>query len=112
MTIHRQGDILLIATNETNLNGYEQLQAGEHSVILADGKATGHLHAVRNAGATLWQKIGSLNADGLAPDRILRLPSDAALTHEEHAPIALAAGDWIVRRQREYSPEALRNVED
>ena len=34
------------------------------------------------------------------------------LLHEEHAPIDLPAGSYIVRIQREYSPEALRNVAD
>jgi hypothetical protein len=36
----------------------------------------------------------------------------AEVIHEEHATIALEPGKYVVRRQREYTPEAIRNVAD
>ena len=35
-----------------------------------------------------------------------------ALQHDEHATINLPPGSYIVRRQREYSPEEIRRVAD
>ena len=47
-------------------------------------------------------------------DRLLRVKaqSGVALVHEEHQAIILPPGDFIVRNQREYSPESLRFVAD
>ena len=35
-----------------------------------------------------------------------------ALEHDEHETIQLPPGDYRIIRQREYSPEAIRNVAD
>ncbi len=35
-----------------------------------------------------------------------------ARPHDTHAPVMLAAGVWEIRRQREYTPEGFRAVED
>jgi hypothetical protein len=46
----------------------------------------------------------------------LQLAEDADLKHlrpfDTHAPIALASGTWMIRRQREYVPEGYRMVQD
>jgi hypothetical protein len=44
--------------------------------------------------------------------RFLVLAAQAILTHPEHASITLPAGSYQVRRQREYTPEAVRPVAD
>lgn len=44
--------------------------------------------------------------------RFLFVDRPCVLTHQEHGPIALAPGSYEVIRQREYSPEAIRNVAD
>ena len=36
----------------------------------------------------------------------------ALLTHEEHNPISIPQGDWMVRIQREYEPQGWRYVAD
>ena len=36
----------------------------------------------------------------------------AKLVHEEHGVIEVPRGTWEVVRQREYSPQALRRVQD
>jgi len=80
-------------------------------VILAYGEATGHAHEV----------VGVDNADAVPamqlfqePDgrRLLVVNRDAELRHEEHGKIALAPGGYEVIQQREYHPEAIRNVID
>jgi hypothetical protein len=44
--------------------------------------------------------------------RLLVIRREARLKHEEHGEIALAPGGYQVIRQREYAPEAIRNVAD
>ena len=53
--------------------------------------------------------------DGLyvhVSDAGLRLPEGVEVVHEEHGTVILAPGDYRVTIQREYSPEAIRNVID
>jgi hypothetical protein len=81
-------------------------------VILAYGEVTGHAHEVVPAVD---------NRDDVPPmelfqepdgSRLLVIRKPAALKHEEHSAIDLAVGHYKVIRQREYSPEAIRNVAD
>jgi len=44
--------------------------------------------------------------------RLLRVTEPKTLEHDEHDPIPLPRGNPEVIRQREYSPEAIRNVAD
>ena len=49
------------------------------------------------------------------PDRkVTRVPLEAPapLEHQEHTALVLDPGDYQVVRQREYSPDAIRRVED
>ena len=81
-------------------------------IVLAYGEVTGHAHAIASKEAELIET--EPGTDGLIADRFLRVLSEAGvdLVHEEHATITLPRGNYIVRIQREYAPEALRNVAD
>ena len=72
-------------------------------VILAHGEATGHAHRIVGAKAKLYEKEN---------ERILILPEEDSLVHQEHETIRLPKGTKRVIRQREYSPEQIRNVAD
>jgi hypothetical protein len=105
--MYRQGDILLIPIQALP----ERLVAvtrDDGRVVLAYGEATGHAHAIHARGAALFREDGSLPGGSM----FLRLAEAAELRHEEHAPIALPSGLYRVVRQREYAPDAVRNVED
>src|SRR5690606_10326709 len=84
-------------------------------VILAYGEVTGHAHQVvvdpEAAEAPVDLPAAQLFEE---PDgtRYLFVERACVLTHEEHGAIALAPGCYKVTRQREYSPEAIRNVAD
>lgn len=95
---YRQGDLLFIQ-QDTRPN--IDLTARQSNVIVA-GEATGHAH--RLTGGTILE----------APDGTLYLdlPSATQVVHEEHDPLTLDPGLWVVMRQREYSPEAIRTVLD
>lgn len=104
---YRQGDVLielLVKKPERT-----KLKPAKGPVILAEGEATGHHHAIAE-----FQGIriaGTMNP-GIGQEMILSIPAPVALTHQEHAPIQLPKGTYRVTRQREYSPAAIRNVAD
>jgi hypothetical protein len=72
-------------------------------VVLAHGESTGHAHAVSAAHAVMYAVAGVM---------YLRVLQRTKILHEEHAPVDLETGWHRITRQREYSPEAPRNVAD
>jgi hypothetical protein len=113
MTIHtnetvRQGDVLLQRIADRNRTGTPIAEQGR--IILAHGEVTGHAHEV------VAEAAGELPAAAFfeEPDgtRILFIDRPCALVHQEHGPVTLAPGCYRVVRQREYSPEAIRQVAD
>lgn len=104
----RQGDVLLVPTDDDLPAEARSLPRTGGRVVLAEGEATGHAHAIRGAGA-------SLLADGDA--RWLRVTAPVTLDHEEHAAIPVGPGLYRVVIQREYvppeiSPSMARRVVD
>jgi hypothetical protein len=90
----RQGDVLLHPVADVPETA-RPLPRTAGRVVLAEGEATGHAHAIRAAGATLL-------AD--KDDRYLSVAAPVTLDHEEHAAIELAPGSYRVVIQREYVP--------
>jgi hypothetical protein len=66
------------------------------------GVATGHAHRLQ---------AGTMQD---APDGVLYLDvtQTTQVGHEEHGSLTLEPGLWLVVRQREYQPEAIRTVVD
>ena len=103
----RQGDVLLHPVTDIPETA-RRLPRTAGRVVLAEGEATGHFHAIRATGATLL-------ADD--EDRYLRVSGPVTLDHEEHAAIELVPGLYRVVIQREYVPaevtsQAFRRVVD
>jgi hypothetical protein len=103
MTQLRQGDVLLICSEKQLDKKFKPVEFDNGKVILAYGEATGHAHAIDAKACTLYEWQGN---------RLLEVKKATSLKHEEHSPIALKPGIYEVRRQREYTPEAIRNVQD
>ncbi|NET81300.1 MAG: hypothetical protein F6J94_04820 [Moorea sp. SIO1F2] len=93
----RQGDVILLPVEQ--ING-QQLP----HLTLAEGEVTGHSHRISDGVAQLYEKNGILYLQVLS--------EIATLTHEEHQPIELPQGSWMVRIQREYEPQGWRYVAD
>jgi hypothetical protein len=93
----RQGDVILLSA--VHVEG----QKLPH-LILAEGEVTGHTHRIAEGQAELYEQEGRL---------YLSVISDSAmLAHEEHHPISIPKGNWMVKIQREYQPEGWRYVTD
>lgn len=103
-TIYRQGDVLLqrVENTPTNLTPIPR-EGGK--VVLAHGEVTGHAHAIADSGVRFGR-------DGSGVTYLEIADALAMLTHQEHGTIELPKGTYRVTRQREYSPEAIRNVAD
>jgi hypothetical protein len=112
--MYRQGDVLIMKAPPGIVPGKAVPRDGGR-VVLAYGEVTGHAHALVDDGIELFEL--AVDQDGRSPvndnsARLLVVPKPAALTHEEHAPIHLDPGQYVVIRQREYTPERLQYVAD
>jgi hypothetical protein len=95
---YRQGDLLFIQQEEQPA---VELTVRPSLVIVA-GEATGHTHRL-TSGSVLEARDGTLYLDLIEPTRVV---------HEEHDALTLGAGWWLVVRQREYTPDAVRTIRD
>ena len=99
--IYRQGDVLIRRIQSLPKQAAQPRLTG----ILAYGEATGHAHKVEDLAHAEVLEIGN----GL----YLRVGEDGVrVVHEEHGAITLPPGNYEVEVQREYTPEAIRNVAD
>ena len=113
MLKYRQGDVGVVQITELP-EGLEF--KSQRSAILAEGEVTGHFHVVTCG----EQKPGGKTDGTEFPLEVaekdgtmyLRIAEPLPLKHAEHATITLEPGTYKVQRQREYHPEAPRQVLD
>ena len=100
MPLYRHGDVLVRRVPEIPADAKKRPH-----LTLAEGEITGHSHRIAETGAaTLFETAGQ---------RFLNVTADqATLVHEEHGPITLARGCYLIWQQREYSPQEIRTVRD
>lgn len=106
MNLYRQGDVGIRAIASLPVGAEEITPKGR--IVLAYGEVTGHAHAIAEGEA---REFTMKDAKG-AVRRFLSVVSEATVRHEEHAPIPLPPGAYEIIQQREYTPDAIRNVED
>lgn len=107
MRQYRQGDVLLIEVQELQIEGYSL----SNSKTVALGEATGHHHTF-DGDVSVYEKQEESNMAINDKGMLVDVLNDSVLTHQEHAPIAVPKGKYKRIIQREYSPEAIRNVMD
>jgi hypothetical protein len=100
--MYRQGDVLVKPIGKIPKGAVKQKRDGR--IVLAYGEVTGHAHAIADDGVDVL-----VTAEGTM---YLRVREPATLRHEEHGAITLPPGNYERVLQREYSPEAIRNVMD
>jgi len=102
----RQGDVLLVRVGSIPKDAVLE-KPTSNKLILAHGEMTGHHHRFEfldiSYNVKLYSKGGA---------RYLEVLSPVALLHEEHAPVTVSKGKWMLPRQVEYTPAELRNVAD
>ncbi len=125
----RQGDVLLIRNESPrDISKLKAIPREDGCVILAHGEVTGHAHRIPSLHCNLFlderrpiseedamgmvSRLGGGMVGELIPDKVLEVKETVMLSHEEHSPIELPPGQYTVRIQREFDPEALRSVAD
>ena len=111
--IFAQGDLLIERVEDVLPSGAEVHPTADGAVVLAEGEATGHRHAIYDA-VTMFRDDGLARdiPGGLYIGHVLVVGDSARIQHDEHAPIDLPKGTWRVRRQRELEPRDVRIVAD
>lgn len=100
----RQGDVILLPVQPTDSASPAEMGNKLSHLTLAEGEVTGHKHRISEGKAELYEKDNTLYLQVLS--------ETAVLTHEEHKPIQIPQGSWMIRIQREYEPEGWRYVAD
>jgi len=98
----RQGDVLVESV--TSIPEVTSCDPADGKFIVAHGEATGHNHSLESRYAKMYRDAAGILYLLLVREHILR--------HEEHDPVTLPPGKYRVTRQREYSPEEIRHVQD
>lgn len=102
-----QGDVMFLRVD--NVPATAEAAKPSARIVVAHSE-TGHHHTIESPGAALFTVPGD------PWTCYLQLAQDADVVHhrsfDTHAPITLSAGAWLVRRQREYTPEGYRMVQD
>lgn len=108
MEHYRQGDVMIRRVKKLDKAVSKDLKQAKQGV-LAYGEVTGHAHRLISEG-------GLMVAETVENNRPLvtsfSLEQDGKLVHEEHETVELPAGDYVVVRQREYTPQEIRRVAD
>src|SRR5215468_1062092 len=100
-----QGDILIERVEDAVASGQVVQSVHNGPVVIAEGEATGHHH--RLLGSVAMYRDDAIARDipsGLYVGHIAVKSPSARLVHEEHAPITLDKGTYLVRRQRQLEP--------
>ena len=102
-----QGDVMFVRVSEIPADAVRTPTPGDR-VVVAHSE-TGHDHEVHAAGLGYY-----VSKDPLVC--YLRLEGVGDATHlrswDTHETLRLTPGTWMVRGQREYTPEGYRRVED
>ena len=111
--IYRQGDILLKRVKKPDLNGYIK---SEKPIILGYGEATGHTHQIKEHVDLYHHENDDIEIfalSGKSSNQIfVNIKAGTKIEHQEHDKIDLDKGWYEVIRQREYTPERIRYVQD
>jgi hypothetical protein len=115
--LYFQGDMLIEQVADNPKPAAKQIVKPDPdgSAVIGRGEVTGHRHRF-----ALEDKVTLFRDDALArnvPDTLyvghIKVGAKGAtLLHEEHDPIELPAGTYRIRRQREWTAEQARIVED
>ena len=97
--MYRQGDVLIVPVNVNTDHANNP-----NRIVLAHGEATGHAHTIEDKTTFLF--------NGPNGEVYIDATEHTEIHHQEHDTIPLPPGTYRIVRQREYTPEEIRNVSD
>lgn len=101
----RQGDVLVeLVHDDPRAEPHKVVPRDGGRIVLAYGEATGHCHAIHEPQAEMIELETG--------ERFVVSEVGIRIVHDEHHAIELPPGKYRIGRQREYSPEEIRNVAD
>ena len=98
---YRHGDVMLELIDQYPAGSKRKLT----HATLAFGEITGHSHSIKQKSDVSLYDYGTFMCLDVHAESV-------SLVHEEHATIELPKGLYRVWRQREYSPEEIRIIQD
>ena len=115
----RQRDILLIETqgpSDRIVADAREVAPKDGALVVAVGESSGHRHQVDAASARLFERDAAATLLEITANdgALLEVTSDRGepLPHVRHVAVVLRRGLYEIRRQREWSAEEERYVED
>jgi len=106
----QQGDVIIEQTDR-NID-FDSYKEETYDLILAEGEVSGHVHRISQT----KKKVAVMVMEPMAGLQFLQVldPKGATITHEEHLPITIPKGAYVVRKVREYDhfTEEIREVKD
>lgn len=116
-TILRQGDVALVRVSALPSVALTERKRDRGAVVLAYGEQTGHSHAIADkavvqfdapnatdAATQLLASVGlTVELHAANAPSFLEVPEAATVEHQEHDPIALDPGTYVVLRQCEWT---------
>jgi hypothetical protein len=110
-SVGAQGDVFFVKIDAVEIPNDAKLLCPKSDHHIVAHSETGHHHVVRADGTVFYEGPSDpftcyLRIDGAFAEVVHQRPFD---THE---PVRLGQGVWMVRRQREYTPDGFRRVED
>jgi len=110
-----QGDVMIIRVDQIPTNGLREVKR-EGGKLIVTHSETGHHHVIERPKVTMWQDESDPLVAWLEVHGEEALPNVAELVHERsfdtHETIEIPVGKYQVRRQREYTLEGWRQVQD
>ncbi len=117
----QQGDVLMYRTGEPGRKPEDAKAVGRDGrgrLVLAEGEATGHHHAIADPGVDAWTTGEKMNSPQGTDEDYESLffsnEKEVTVTHEEHKPVTLPPGTWerrIVREYDHFAEEARRVID-
>ena len=106
--LYRHGDVLFEKIEQVPNAYFNERTPDEKSGIVQRGESTGHAHVIANMDIPGVELFSSWR------ERFVRAEREFILTHQEHKPLTLAAGNYRIRIAKEfdYLQHAARMVVD
>jgi hypothetical protein len=111
-TMAAQGDFIIIKVNSIPDN-VEVINPEKGKIVVAHSE-TGHNHVMEAERVTAYKTTGTKDVD--LYEMFLSVSQDTPIEHQRsfdtHESIMVPAGNYIVKRQREYTPLGFRKAAD